>query len=69
MNAHELPAVKGFIAEFGKKTLRAGDYISYHSPGYGGDNMVQARILAIDPGDDRYPLTLDRRVTDYNMKD
>ncbi|ETM97167.1 hypothetical protein F442_05195 [Phytophthora nicotianae P10297] len=55
MNAHELPAVKGFIAEFGKKTLRAGDYISYHSPGYGGDNMVQARILAIDPDPTKTP--------------
>ncbi|KUF93127.1 hypothetical protein AM587_10002311 [Phytophthora nicotianae] len=75
MKAHELPAVKDFIAEFGKKTLRAGDYISYHSPGYGdtdrGGSMVQARILAIDPDGDRYPLTLDTgdlRITTWNIR-
>ncbi|KUF84912.1 hypothetical protein AM587_10001174 [Phytophthora nicotianae] len=63
MKAHEQRAVKDFIAEFGKKTLRAGGNISYHSPGYGGtgrgDSVFQARILVIDPDDDRYPLMLD----------
>ncbi|ETO62658.1 hypothetical protein F444_19461 [Phytophthora nicotianae P1976] len=63
MKAHELPAINDFIAEFGKKTLRAGDYISYHSADYGdtgrGGSMVQPRILAIDPDNDRYSLTLD----------
>ncbi|ETP31907.1 hypothetical protein F442_19283 [Phytophthora nicotianae P10297] len=63
MKAHELPGLNDLIAEFGKKTLRAGDYISYHSADYGdtgsGGSMVQPRILAIDPDNDRYSLTLD----------